>query len=163
MFVLRESRVAHPLMPLRLFSLRNVAVSQVVGILWAGAMFACFFLTALYMQGVLGYGALEVGLAYLPTCVVMAVCSLKFQRQAGHEVRHPPAADRRARPGRPASLALFSTGFRSTAATSRTCFPAWCCSASAPASPSTRCCSRRWATWSPTRPAWPPGWSTPAS
>ena len=59
-------------MPLRLFSLRNVAVSQVVGVLWAGAMFACFFLTALYMQGVLGYGALEVGLAYLPTSVVMA-------------------------------------------------------------------------------------------
>ena len=78
LFVFREARVEHPIMPLRLFSMRNVAVSQVVGILWAGAMFACFFLTALYMQGVLGYGALEVGLAYLPTCVVMAVCSLKF-------------------------------------------------------------------------------------
>jgi MFS family permease len=40
-------------------------------------MFACFFLTALYMQGVLGYDALEVGLAYLPSCVVMAVMSLR--------------------------------------------------------------------------------------
>ena len=65
-FVLREASTAHPLMPLRLFALRNVAVSQVVGALWAGAMFAWFFLTALYMQGVLGYSALEVGLAYLP-------------------------------------------------------------------------------------------------
>ena len=46
--------------------------------LWAGAMFACFFLTALYMQGVLGYDALEVGLAYLPSCVVMALMSLRF-------------------------------------------------------------------------------------
>jgi hypothetical protein len=55
-----------------------VAVSQVVGVLWAGAMFACFFLTALYMQGVLGYDALEVGLAYLPSCVVMALMSLRF-------------------------------------------------------------------------------------
>ena len=76
-FVVREARIEHPLMPLRLFRLRNVAVSQVVGVLWAGAMFACFFLTALYMQGVLGYDALEVGLAYLPSCVVMALMSLR--------------------------------------------------------------------------------------
>jgi predicted MFS family arabinose efflux permease len=75
-FLVREARVEHPLMPLRLFSLRNVAVSQVVGVLWAGAMFACFFLTALYMQGVLGYDALQVGLAYLPSCLVMAVMSV---------------------------------------------------------------------------------------
>jgi EmrB/QacA subfamily drug resistance transporter len=76
-FLVREASTAHPLMPLRLFTLRNVAVSQVVGVLWAGAMFAGFFLTALYMQGVLGYGALEVGLAYLPSCLVMAFFSLK--------------------------------------------------------------------------------------
>ena len=76
-FVLREGSTDHPLVPLRLFALRNVAVSQVVGALWAGAMFASFFLTALYMQGVLGYTALEVGLAYLPNCVVMGFLSLK--------------------------------------------------------------------------------------
>ena len=45
--------------------------------LWAGAMFAWFFLAALYLQQVLGYGALEVGLAFLPTSVVMAFCSLR--------------------------------------------------------------------------------------
>jgi fucose permease len=50
----------------------------VVGVLWAGAMFACFFLTALYMQGVLGYDALQIGLAYLPSCVVMALFSLRL-------------------------------------------------------------------------------------
>jgi EmrB/QacA subfamily drug resistance transporter len=75
-FVVREARVEHPLVPLRLFKLRNVTISQVVGVLWAGAMFAWFFLSALYLQQVLGYGALEVGLAYLPACVVMAACSL---------------------------------------------------------------------------------------
>jgi EmrB/QacA subfamily drug resistance transporter len=75
-FVAREARVAHPLVPLRLFRLRNVAVSQVVGVLWAAAMFACFFLSALYLQRVLGYDALHVGLAYLPSCLVMAACSL---------------------------------------------------------------------------------------
>ncbi|HEY3014832.1 MAG TPA: DHA2 family efflux MFS transporter permease subunit [Nocardioides sp.] len=77
-FVIREARIEHPLVPLRLFRLRNVSVSQVVGVLWAGAMFAWFFLSALYLQKVLGYDALEVGLAYLPTSVVMAVCSLRL-------------------------------------------------------------------------------------
>jgi EmrB/QacA subfamily drug resistance transporter len=76
-FVVREARVANPLVPLRLFTLRNVSVSQIVGVLWAGAMFACFFLSALYLQGVLGYDALHVGLAYLPSCAVMAVMSLR--------------------------------------------------------------------------------------
>jgi EmrB/QacA subfamily drug resistance transporter len=76
-FVAREARIANPLVPLRLFALRNVSVSQVVGVLWAAAMFAWFFLAALYLQKVLGYGALEVGLAFMPTCVVMAYCSLK--------------------------------------------------------------------------------------
>src|SRR5256885_2960024 len=58
-FVGIESRVVSPLMPLRLFRLRNVAVSQVVGVLWAAAMFASFFLTALYLQLVLGYKPLK--------------------------------------------------------------------------------------------------------
>ena len=75
-FVVRQATAANPLVPLRLFRLRNVAVSQVVGVLWAAAMFACFFLSALYLQQVLGYDALAVGLAYLPSCLVMAACSL---------------------------------------------------------------------------------------
>ena len=76
-FVVREARVENPLVPLRLFALRNVSISQVVGVLWSGAMFACFFLSALYLQGVLGYDALLVGLAYLPSCTVMAVVSVR--------------------------------------------------------------------------------------
>src|SRR5919106_2456721 len=76
-FVVREAAVEHPLVPLRLFKLRNVTISQVIGVLWAGGMFAWFFLSALYLQQVLGYGALEVGLAYLPACMVMAICSLR--------------------------------------------------------------------------------------
>jgi EmrB/QacA subfamily drug resistance transporter len=76
-FVVREARIANPLVPLRLFALRNVSVSQVVGVLWAAAMFAWFFLAALYLQQVLGYSALQVGLAFMPACVVMAYCSLR--------------------------------------------------------------------------------------
>lgn len=76
-FIVRESRIANPLVPLRLFALRNVSVSQVVGVLWAAAMFAWFFLAAIYLQKVLHYSALEVGLAFVPTSVVMAYCSLR--------------------------------------------------------------------------------------
>jgi EmrB/QacA subfamily drug resistance transporter len=78
LFVVWEARILHPLVPLRLFALRNVAISQVVGVLWAAAMFAWFFLAALYLQKVLGYSALQVGLAFLPTSVVMAFCSLRI-------------------------------------------------------------------------------------
>jgi MFS family permease len=62
--------------PLALFRLRNLAIANVVGVLWAGAMFAWFFLSALYLQLVLGYGPMEVGLAFLPGNLVMAACSL---------------------------------------------------------------------------------------
>jgi len=71
-----ESRVEAPLMPLRLFRLRNLATANVVGILWAAAMFAWFFLAALYMQLVLGYTPLEVGLAFLPANLIMGAFSL---------------------------------------------------------------------------------------
>ncbi|WP_344041694.1 DHA2 family efflux MFS transporter permease subunit [Nocardioides panacihumi] len=77
-FVAWEAHSDHPLVPLRLFRLRNLVVAQVVGALWAGAMFATFFLSSLYLQQVLEYGALAVGLAFLPTSVVMAVCSLRW-------------------------------------------------------------------------------------
>jgi EmrB/QacA subfamily drug resistance transporter len=75
-FLLIESRVAEPLMPLRLFRLRNLSVSSIAGVLWAAAMFAWFFLSALYMQVVLGYSPLQVGLAFLPGNLIMAVFSL---------------------------------------------------------------------------------------
>jgi len=75
-FLAIEARAPAPLMPLGLFRLRNLAVANVVGVLWAGAMFAWFFISALYMQLVLGYSAMQVGLAFLPGNLIMAVCSL---------------------------------------------------------------------------------------
>jgi MFS family permease len=75
-FVGLESRVRSPLMPLGLFKLRSVAVSNIVGILWSAAMFAMFFLSALYLQLVLGYSPLEVGLAFLPANLLMGAFSL---------------------------------------------------------------------------------------
>lgn len=76
MFLAIEARVREPLMPLGLFRLRNVATANVVGVLWAAAMFAWFFLSALYMQLVLGYGPMQVGLAFLPANLIMAAFSL---------------------------------------------------------------------------------------
>jgi EmrB/QacA subfamily drug resistance transporter len=75
-FLRIESRVAAPLVPLGLFRLRNVAVSNVVGVLWAAAMFAWFFLSALYLQLVLHYDPLEVGLAFLPSNLIMGAFSV---------------------------------------------------------------------------------------
>ena len=63
-------------MPLGLFRLRNVSVANVVGVLWAAAMFAWFFLSALYLQLVLGYSPLEVGLAFLPANLIMGAFSI---------------------------------------------------------------------------------------
>jgi EmrB/QacA subfamily drug resistance transporter len=75
-FLAIEARVESPLVPLRLFRLRNIAVSNAVGVLWAGAMFAWFFLSALYLQLVLGYSPLQVGLAFLPGNLIMGAVSI---------------------------------------------------------------------------------------
>ena len=75
-FLAIEARVTSPLMPLGLFRRRNLSTANAVGVLWAAAMFAWFFLSALYLQQVLGYSPLEVGLAFLPANVIMAAFSL---------------------------------------------------------------------------------------
>jgi EmrB/QacA subfamily drug resistance transporter len=75
-FVLIETRAAAPLMPLGIWKVRNVASANVTGMLVAAAMFAWFFLSALYLQRVLGYSALEVGFAFLPATIVWGASSL---------------------------------------------------------------------------------------
>ena len=75
-FLVVESRVRSPLMPLGLFRRRNLATANAVGVLWAAAMFAWFFLSALYLQLVLGYSPLQVGFAFLPANLIMATLSL---------------------------------------------------------------------------------------
>ncbi len=77
-FFARQARIANPLMPLRLFRSRNVAgANLVMGLLVVG-FFGMFFLGALYMQEILGYDPLEVGLAFLPSCIVMGALSIGF-------------------------------------------------------------------------------------
>src|SRR5205807_1827721 len=74
-FLQIERTVREPLVPLALFRLRNLATANAMGVLWAAGMFAWFFLAALYLQLVLGYGPMQVGLAFLPSDLIMAALS----------------------------------------------------------------------------------------
>ncbi len=76
LFILIEAFAKAPLMPLGLFRFRNLSAASVIGALWSAAMFAWFFVSALYMQLVLGYTPMQVGLAFLPPNVIMAAFSL---------------------------------------------------------------------------------------
>lgn len=76
LFLSIEGRIADPLMPLGLFRNRNISTANVVGALMAAGLFAYFFFSALYLQLVLEYSPLEVGLAYLPGTVIWGASSL---------------------------------------------------------------------------------------
>ena len=76
-FVTRQARIENPLMPLRLFRSRNVAGANLIQGLLIVGMFGTFFLGALYLQQILGYDALEVGLAFLPATIVMGAMSFR--------------------------------------------------------------------------------------
>jgi EmrB/QacA subfamily drug resistance transporter len=80
-FIVREARVREPLMPPRLFRSRTIVGANVTQALFVAGMFGMFFLGALYMQRVLGYDALEVGLAFLPVTVVIGTLSLGFSER----------------------------------------------------------------------------------
>jgi EmrB/QacA subfamily drug resistance transporter len=80
-FLVRQARTANPLMPLRLFRSRNVTGANLVQAMLVVGMFGMFFLGALYMQRILGYDPLEVGLAYLPATLVMGIMSFRFSAQ----------------------------------------------------------------------------------
>ncbi len=101
-FLIRQARIDNPLMPLRLFRSRNVAGANIVQALLVAGMFGMFFLGALYLQQILGYDALGVGLAFLPAMIVMGAMTLRF---AG-----PLAARFGAQPTLVVSLALLGAG-----------------------------------------------------
>jgi EmrB/QacA subfamily drug resistance transporter len=68
-FVLIESRVVHPLLPVRVFTNRTRAASFVAMFFAPAAMFAMFFYLSQYIQTVMGYSPLKAGVAFLPFCV----------------------------------------------------------------------------------------------
>lgn len=77
-FLLFERRVREPLMPPRLFKLRTLVTANGVGALWAAGIFVWFVTCALYMQHVLDFDALRIGLAFLPADTLTAVLSAGF-------------------------------------------------------------------------------------
>jgi EmrB/QacA subfamily drug resistance transporter len=77
-FLVREATAANPLIPLRIFRSRNVSGANAIQALLVAAMYGMFFLGALYLERVRGYDPLEIGLAFLPTTIVMGTLSLRY-------------------------------------------------------------------------------------
>jgi len=77
-FILRQRTARNPLIPLRIFSSRNLVGANLVQVLGTAGMFGMFFLGSLYLRLVLGYDALHIGLAFLPVTVTMGTLSVRY-------------------------------------------------------------------------------------
>jgi EmrB/QacA subfamily drug resistance transporter len=80
-FLVREGTARNPLVPLRIFRSRNVAAANAIQVLSVAGMFGMFFLGALYLRRVLGYDALQIGLAFLPVTVTMGLLSIRYSER----------------------------------------------------------------------------------
>jgi hypothetical protein len=80
-FIVREATARNPLIPLRIFRSRNVSGANAIQALTVAGMFGMFFLGVLYLQEILGYDALETGLAFLPTTLVMGTLSVRYSER----------------------------------------------------------------------------------
>ena len=77
-FVVREATARTPLIPLRIFRSRNVTGANLIQVLSVAGMFGLFFLGVAVLQRVLGYDALEIGLAFLPVTIAMGTLSVRY-------------------------------------------------------------------------------------
>src|SRR5580692_9736910 len=77
-FIIRQRTARNPLLPLRIFSSRNVTGANLVQVLGTAGMFGMFFLGSLYLRRILGYDPLQIGLAFLPVAVVMGALSVRY-------------------------------------------------------------------------------------
>jgi len=80
-FIAREATAGNPLIPLRIFRSLNVTGANLIQALSISGMFGVFFLGTLYLQRVLGYGALEIGLAFLPVTITMGTLSVRYSER----------------------------------------------------------------------------------
>jgi EmrB/QacA subfamily drug resistance transporter len=78
LFIAREATAKTPLIPLRIFRSRNVTGANLVQILTVAGMFGMFFMGSLYLQLVQGYDALQIGLAFLPICIIMGTLTGRY-------------------------------------------------------------------------------------
>jgi EmrB/QacA subfamily drug resistance transporter len=77
-FFVRQTRAKNPLLPLRIFRSRNLSGANVIQVFMVAGMFGMFFLGSLYLQRVLHYSAIEIGLAFLPVSLGIGLLSLGF-------------------------------------------------------------------------------------
>ena len=83
-FVIRESTARTPLIPLGIFRSRTTSGANVIQLVGVPAMFGMFFLGALYLERVLHYSPMEIGLAFLPGSLIMGVLSLRYTERLIH-------------------------------------------------------------------------------
>ena len=86
-FIVLESRLANPIMPLRILKLRTLTSTAVIRGLLITGMFSTFFIGALYFEHVLGYSPVKTGLAFLPQALFMAALSTGHHGEARGPLR----------------------------------------------------------------------------
>ena len=136
-FLVLESRIANPIMPLRILRLRMLMGSSLIRGLLVTGMFSAFFLGALYLERVLGYDAIDTGLAFLPLTFSIAAMSMGISARLIARFGPLKRSRRGSRGSSPACCCSRATA--STSATSRACSSRSCCSGSARARRSCRC------------------------
>lgn len=80
LFIRNESRVEHPLVPLRIFRIRNLAGADLLMLCMASGLFSVFFFTTLYLQQVLGYTPIKTGLSFLVVPFAIAITATNVPR-----------------------------------------------------------------------------------
>ncbi|HXR66628.1 MAG TPA: MFS transporter [Ktedonobacteraceae bacterium] len=87
-FLLNEARAGSPLMPLRIFRLRNVLAANLLMLLNTASTFATLYFATLYVQTILGYTPLVTGLDFLPfgvVCAAAATATSKLCKKVGYK------------------------------------------------------------------------------
>src|SRR2546423_153149 len=77
----REASAANPLIPLRIFRSKTIAAANAIQALLVAGMFGTFFMGSLYLQRILHYSPLQIGLAFLPLTLVMGIVSLRYSER----------------------------------------------------------------------------------
>lgn len=72
-FIVNESKVKHPLVPLSIFKIRNVSGANLVQMPIMAAMMAMFFFLSLYIQNILQFSPVQTGLSFLPVTFIIGV------------------------------------------------------------------------------------------
>lgn len=90
LFVINEQRVNQPLVPLRIFRIRNLAGANAAFLVIACTMFSMFFFLTLYVQTVLNYSPIKTGFSFLPVTFIVAIVSGVVSKQVSKIGYKPP-------------------------------------------------------------------------